>query len=141
VVFNAPTEQSTSSLTPVWHYRYDDDLLRSLKPEVVRRPDNSVLITIIECLNGTGGCAQSFASFRDGRWYPIALQFLDSLDRRNPGSIQHGFRVDAETLRGEVPLYSPQDGNCCPSRIAVVVLRLQDDALYLDSLRIRPTRP
>ena len=46
-------------LTPVWHYRFEPEELRSVTPQVVAA-SGGVLVSIDECVNGTGGCSQSF---------------------------------------------------------------------------------
>jgi hypothetical protein len=88
-------------------------------------------------VNGTGGCGQSFFTYRDGRWRVVRLSFLDSLNHRFPGAINHGSHVDPRTLRASAAVYSREDANCCASRVAEMRLRLRDDALEIIELRIR----
>jgi hypothetical protein len=122
-------------IAPVWHYRFEADVLRSVTPEVAKTADGATLVAIEECLNGTGGCFQSFLLERGGRWRDVRMAFLDSLNRRYPSAIRHGYRIDIRTMRGTAPIYSPQDPNCCPSRTAEMRLRLRNGALEIVSIR------
>jgi hypothetical protein len=124
-------------LSPVWHYRFEPEELRSVTPQVVATT-GGVLVSIDECVNGTGGCGQSFFTYRSGRWRVVRLSFLDSLNRRFPGAINHGSHVDPLTLHASAAVYSREDANCCPSRVAEMRLRLRADALEIIELRIRP---
>jgi hypothetical protein len=128
-----------SVLVPVWHYRFEPDMLRSVTPEVADTPDGGALFAIDECVNGTGGCSQAFFAYRAGKWRAIKTVFLDSLNRRYPGAVAHGFHVNVRTLQADAALYSAGDANCCPSRSAEMKLRLRGDALEIVSLRTRPT--
>jgi hypothetical protein len=94
-----------------------------------------VLIAVEECVNGTGGCAQTFSRY-DGRGHAIALEFLTALERRYPGAVRHGYHITLLTMRGEAALYSDSDPNCCPSRTARMTLRLRGDSLGLTSLQV-----
>ena len=123
-------------LIPVWHYRFEPEDLRSVTPQVVAA-SGGVLVSIDECVNGTGGCTQSFLLRRGGAWSNVRLSFLDSLNRRFPGAINHGYHVDLRTLRASAAVYSADDANCCPSRTAEMRLRLRGDALEITELRIR----
>lgn len=131
----------SGSLVPVWHELYEPETYRSVTPDVVRVPEGGVLIAIDACFNGTGGCAQNFALYEDRRVRVVAMQFLDSLNRRFPGGIRHGYHVDVRTLRGEAAVYSDGDGNCCPSRVAEMRLRLRGSTLELTELVLRPLKP
>ena len=97
-----------------------------------------VLLAIRECVNGTGGCQQSFFRERGDRWQPLRLIFLDSLTRRYPYSIRHGFDVDPQSLDARVGLYSDKDPNCCPSHEAVMQLRVVGDSLTIKTVRVVP---
>jgi hypothetical protein len=97
-----------------------------------------MLLAIQECLNGTGGCEESFALNRRGSWRGLRLAFLDSLERQYPGAVRHGFHVNPRTLTAVVGIYSDGDRNCCPSRSAVILLRIRADALEMKAIRITP---
>ncbi|HEU4786550.1 MAG TPA: hypothetical protein VFS57_04055 [Gemmatimonadaceae bacterium] len=132
---------ASRSLLPVWHERYNSDVYRSVTLEVASGPEGGVLIAIDECLNGTGGCAQSFALVRDRTASFLATRFLDSLNRRFPGGVRHGYHINVRTLRGEAAVYSDSDANCCPSRIAEMRLELRGRTLELRGLVLRPVKP
>lgn len=125
-------------LSPVWHYRFEPEELRSVTPQVAAG-GGGVLVSIDECVNGTGGCSQSFFTYRGGRWRAVRMSFLDALQHRFPGAINHGSHVDPRTLRASAAVYSDSDANCCPSRVAEMRLRLRGDALEIIELRIRPS--
>ena len=139
VLFTRPAASNTDSLRPLWHYRYERPMLRSVIPQVATAADGAVLLSIDECVNGTGGCSQSFALIRHGSPQVVRLAFLDSLHRRFPNAIRHGFHVDVRTLRGSAAVYSDNDANCCPSRTAEFSLRLRRASLELATLRLRRT--
>ena len=136
VLFKKPLP-SGSSLQPVWHYRYEAAILVSATPQVVSVAGGAVLFSVDECVNGTGGCSQSFVILRRDSPVPVKPAFLDSLDRRFPGGIRHGFHVDLRTLRGSLGLYSGNDANCCPSTIGEFSLRLRGSSLEIATLKLR----
>ena len=123
-------------LTPVWHYRFEPEMLASVTPRVVSVVGGT-LVGIDECVNGTGGCAQNFLLHRGGTWTVVRLAFLDSLNRRFPNAINHGYHVDLKTLEATAAVYSPEDANCCPSREAEMQLRLRESSLEIVRLRMR----
>ncbi len=140
VLLIATTVQQAGSdtlLSPAWHYRFESAILRSVTPEIVSVNGGGALTGIDECVNGTGGCAQSFFRRNSGSSRVVRLAFLDSLNRRFPGAINHGYHVDVRTLRATAAVYSPTDANCCPSRIAEMRLRLRNEALELVELHLR----
>jgi hypothetical protein len=59
----------------VWHARYECDgygVWRSVTPEVAAAPAATTLLSMMSCLNGTGGCSQEFLQrYGDGRWGPV----------------------------------------------------------------------
>jgi hypothetical protein len=138
IAFSRPISGGGSiQLQPVWHYRYEPQMLASVTPEVAPTADGATLLSINECVNGTGGCSQSFAIVGRGQPTIVKLAFIDSLNRRFPGAILHGFHVDVRTLRGSVALYSRNDANCCPSTIGDFSLRLRGASLELVTLKLR----
>ena len=141
VVLFRKASRDGSNLQPVWHYRYEAAILVSAKPEVapVAGRGGAALFSVDECVNGTGGCGQSFVMLKQGLPMPVKLAFLDSLNRRFPGGIRHGFHVDLRTLRGSLALYSGNDANCCPSTIGDFVLRLRGNSLEIATLKLRRT--
>lgn len=127
-------------VVPVWHYRFEPEMLRSVTAEAAPAGAGDALVAIDECVNGTGGCAQTFFAYRGDRWRDVRAQFVDELNRRYPGALAHGFHVDLKTLRGSAALYSAGDPNCCPSRVAEMQLRLRRDALEIVELHVRTAR-
>jgi len=140
VLFSVDTQAATRDTlaTPVWHYRFEPEMLRSATPQVAV-VNGAVLVAIDRCVNGTGGCSQNFLLRRDAKWSIVRLSFLDSLNRQFPQSVNHGYHVDVRTLRGDAAVYSPNDANCCPSRVAEMKLRLRGNALEIVELRVRPS--
>jgi hypothetical protein len=137
VVLFSKSAGDSSRLRPIWHYRYETEMLRSVTPEVVFVSGGAALLSVDECVNGTGGCSQSFAIFKAGSPKEVRLAFLDSLRRRFPDGIRHGFHVDLRTLHGSTSLYSGSDRNCCPSTIGEFSLRLKGNSLELTTLKLR----
>jgi hypothetical protein len=133
VLFTAPLR--ATRLTPLWRSRFEDNVLASMTPTIVAR-QGGAFVSIQECLNGTGGCDQSFLMYRDGRWRRIRAAFLDSLLRRFPQSMWKGFQLDPRTFRASVPLYVESDANCCPSKLAHVTVGLRGDALEMLTLEL-----
>jgi len=137
VVLFSKSARGSSRLQPIWHYRYEPEMLASVTPEVASVSGSAALLSIDECVNGTGGCSQSFALLKQASPKVVSLAFLDSLSRRFPGAIRHGFHVDPRTLRGSLSLYSGNDANCCPSTIGEFSLRLRGNSLELTTLKLR----
>jgi hypothetical protein len=47
-------------------------------------------ISVMSCVNGTGGCGQEFIERHlDGRWYPVRQDWLDQLPQGFLGRIRH----------------------------------------------------
>lgn len=143
VLYRTPITQPRSArdrpaaqqFTPVWQETYEPEYFRSVTPSVTSVDVGVLLLAIQECVNGTGGCEQSFLLDRGRGWRPVKLAFLDSVEQRYPGAAQRTFRVNPRTLTAEVFLYANTDANCCPSRSAVVTLRLRGDALEAKTIR------
>jgi hypothetical protein len=98
-----------------------------------------VLLTVIACVNGTGGCSQEFLrQHPDGRWGPVWQIWLDQLPKGFAGRLQHGFRIDPQSLKGDAGFYGPRDPNCCPSQSLHFELALSGDSLALRSHSVGP---
>ncbi|HEU4455154.1 MAG TPA: hypothetical protein VFR81_18975 [Longimicrobium sp.] len=124
-------------LRPVRMWMYGPDFVASVHLRTARAPGGGVLLSVLECVNGTAGCAgQSFMLRRGGRWRPVREAWREQL----PASMQRGFwkgtYIDPATLEGGGGLYSDRDGNCCPSRELHVRVRLRGDSLVLRDYRI-----
>ncbi len=132
VVFDAP---DVGQLRPVWHGRFETGgyaALRSITPELAVTAAGATLLSVMSCVNGTGGCGQEFLqSTVEGRWSRVNQVWLDQLPAGFAGRMLHGVRIDPTTLRGEAGFYGDRDSNCCPSERLEVDLALDGDALVL----------
>jgi len=105
---------------------------RSVTPEIVSAVHETVLLSVMRCLNGTGGCVQEIVNRHvDGRWFPVRQAWLDQLPAGFSGRIRHGVRIDPRTLRAEGGFYGDADPNCCPSETLAADLALRADMLVL----------
>jgi hypothetical protein len=132
VVFEAI---AAGQIRPVWHERIETGeygVWRSVTPELARTSQATILLSVMMCLNGTGGCSQEFLQrHTDGRWYGVRQGWLDQLPVGFIGRIRHGIRIDPTSLRGEAGFYGDRDPNCCPSQRLLVHLELHGDSLVL----------
>jgi hypothetical protein len=119
----------------VWHQRIETGeygVWRSITPEVAPTSQGTTLLSVMTCLNGTGGCSQEFLQrHADGRWYGVRQEWLNQLPGGSIGRIRHGIRIDPQSLRGEAGYYADRDPNCCPSQRLVADLQLRGDSLVL----------
>jgi hypothetical protein len=124
----------------VWQMRYEVGpygVLRSITPRVADE-SAGVLLSVQECVNGTGGCGQDLLYFRRGTWAPVTETWWGQLPGNIRDRILHGMLIDPRTLRAEGGLYRGTDPNCCPSDLLTAQLRLVGDSLVLESHQIRP---
>lgn len=132
VLFDA---SQPAQVRAVWHARFetaDYAIWRSVTPEIAPTGEGTMLLSVMSCVNGTGGCGQEFLHrHRDGRWFPVWQSWLDQLPHGFAGRIIHGVRIDPVTLRGEAGFYGDRDPNCCPSQRLIVDLALRGDSLVL----------
>lgn len=133
----------SGSVRPVWHARIESGpygAWRSVTPEIAATPEGTVLLSVMMCVNGTGGCNQEFLHRHpDGHWFAVRQTWLDQLPHGYSGRIRHGVRIDPRTLRAEAGFYADEDPNCCPSQTLIADLTVQRDALVLQAPpRIRP---
>jgi hypothetical protein len=132
---------SPGSLIPVWHGRFetgDNAIWRSVTPELAPARGGT-LLSVMQCVNGTGGCSQEFLlRHPDGRWFPVWQAWLDQLPRGFEARIRHGVRIDPKTLQGEAGFYGDRDPNCCPSQNLIVHLTVRRDSLVLLRHAVRP---
>lgn len=132
VVFDAP---DIGQLRPVWHGRFETGgfaVLRSITPELAVTAAGTTLLSVMSCVNGTGGCGQEFLQRTgEGRWSGVNQVWLDQLPAGFAGRMLHGVRIDPTTLRGVAGFYGDRDPNCCPSERLEVDLALDGGALVL----------
>jgi hypothetical protein len=136
------TATDAGHVRPVWHARFDtgsNAIWRSVTPELGATTSPTRLLSVMSCLNGTGGCSQEFIQqYRDGHWSPVWQVWLDQLPEGHAGRIRHGARIDPRTLRGKAGLYGERDPNCCPSKELSLQLVLHGDSLALQSHTVAP---
>jgi hypothetical protein len=132
VLFEATAAHAT---VPVWHTRFETGgyaIWRSVVPEVALTNDGTLLLSVMSCVNGTGGCVQAFLHrHANGRFAPVTQTWLEELPNGFFGRIRHGVSIDPQTLRGEAGFYNDDDYNCCPSHTLEVDLALRGDRLVL----------
>ena len=129
-------------LTAIVHAREEEQMIRSITPDVADRPGER-LVSVEFCVNGTGGCWQEFWRGDVEGWSPIAdpiaviqprvLQAFNgdsSHQTRSP-------RIDVRTLRGVAQIAARGDGNCCPSHRAEFQLAFDADRLGFRVVQFR----
>jgi hypothetical protein len=124
---------SPGQVRAVWHARFDTGpyaIWASVTPEIAQISNGRTLLSVMSCVNGTGGCGQEFIQRHlDGRWFPVWQDWLDQLPHGFLGRIRHGIRIDPRTLKGEAGFYGDCDPNCCPSQRLVFQLKMHNDSL------------
>ena len=132
VLFDTPTP---GKVRPIWHDRFatgQSAVWRSLTLEGAPAGGGSTLLSVMYCVNGTGGCGQEFLRRNRNRtWTAIRQAWFDQLPSGFLGRIRHGSRIDPQSLRGEAGFYGDGDPNCCPSQTLSVELALRGDSLVL----------
>ena len=127
---------------PVWHTRFETGsyaVWRSVTPEVAATGAGTGLLSVMSCVNGTGGCGQEFLRrYADGRWAPVWQVWLDQLPEGFAGRIRHGLRIDPRTLAGTAGFYGSRDPNCCPAEELRFLLALRGDSLLLGRYAVVP---
>lgn len=133
VLFSAPLDRDER--TAEWHARYWLHWLRTVRVELAPTEAGGALLGVLACWDGTGGCWQMFMQ-RDARgWRPVHDRWLEQLPDSLQGRFWKGTFINPMTMQGSASLYSPGDGNCCPSRILYFRVRLEGDALVLRDYR------
>jgi hypothetical protein len=132
VLFDTPTP---GKVQPIWHDRFatgEGAVWRSVTLEGAPAAGGSTLLSVMYCVNGTGGCGQEFLRRNPDRtWTRIWQAWSGQLPPGFWGRIRHGSRIDPHSLRGEAGFYGDSDPNCCPSQILSVELALRGDSLIL----------
>ena len=132
VLFDTPRR---GKVRPIWHDRFatgEGAVWRSLTLEGAPARGGSTLLSVMYCVNGTGGCGQEFLRRNRNRsWTEIRQVWFDQLPSGFWDRIRHGSRIDPDSLRGEAGFYSDGDPNCCPSHTLFVELALRGDSLVL----------
>jgi hypothetical protein len=108
-----------------------DETFEGLAPLRLHRVGSKNIIEAHVCMNGTGGCWQSFHAWVPGAVRPLENRVRSQVDAWLP----EGYRtaksplVDLGTLTGEGGAWSASDGNCCPSRHIRFTVALFEDAV------------
>ena len=136
VLFSQPT--AGGRLRPEWIASYGPNFIAAVDLLTGPAAGGGVLLSVLECVNGTGGCRQHFMLRRAGRWRPVREPWFRQLPASMQGRFWKGTYVDPVTLRGRGGLYADSDGNCCPSREVVFSVALHGDSLVLRDYRVRP---
>jgi hypothetical protein len=139
VLFSQTTEGGR--LRPEWMASYGPNFIASVHLLTAPAADGGVLLSVLECVNGTGGCRQQFRLRRAGRWRPVREPWFRQLPASMRSHFWKGTYVDPATLRGSGGLYADRDPNCCPSREVNLRLALHGDSLVLQDYRVVPFRP
>jgi hypothetical protein len=138
VLFSQATEGGR--LRPEWTASYGPDFIAEVDLLTAPATGGGVLLSVLECVNGTGGCRQHFILRRARRWRPVREPWFRHLPASMQGRFWKGTYVDPVTLRGRGSLYADRDANCCPSRQVTFSLALHGDSLVLRDYRVRPDR-
>lgn len=123
-----------------WIGTVDESTTRSLTPTLARQADASALVSLRYCVNGTGGCWQTFLHRRNRQWTEVVAAFLKQLPVVPDVRVGGGAGVDVSSLKARYGVYGSGDPNCCPSREILLELRLRRDSLVLETYRIRPSQ-
>ena len=97
---------------PLWHARFetgDYAVWRSVTAEIAPTDQGTILLSVMSCFNGTGGCGQEFLQrHSNGRWFPVMQDWFDQLSPGFVDRIRHGIRIDPSTLQGEAGFRSEE---------------------------------
>jgi hypothetical protein len=132
-------EGDTGELSPRWRYEVERTFSFVSGLAAVRRPEG-VVLELLACLNGTGGCLREYLLLRPGRLDVVAQPFVAEMQALLPAGLHlhKGMTLDLATLSGVWPVAAPEDPNCCPSRELAFEVRFVGTALELVSSRLSP---
>lgn len=131
----------TDRARPVWHGRWDPVFWAFILPEPAPLPGGGVLVGLLACVNGTGGCEQDFLLRRaPGRWAAVGEPWWRALPAGTRERLLKGAYLDPATLRAEGGVYAERDPNCCPTRALRATVALRGDSLVLVDHRVEPWR-
>jgi len=107
--------------------------------KLVTTPGGKSVLSILYCLNGTGGCAQGMLIWFGGEWRKLERDDSWQEVYRN---LPEGYRqhkspeIDFSTLTWEQNLAQLDDANCCPSGRIYFQLAILGGKLAVKSYRI-----
>lgn len=126
-------------LTPRWTIETDRMFEFLSGVDAVRRGEGLVVELLI-CLNGTGGCTREYLLTFGERIQVVEKRFAAELAARLPAGLRlhKGMTLDLGTLRGIWPVAAEDDPNCCPSRELAYEVRFAGAAMVLVRSELRP---
>jgi hypothetical protein len=141
VVLYATQGGGGGTLRPIWHDAYDR--AETWELHVAGAPQaGGYLVSLMYCVNGTGGCHQDFMLRHHGVWVDVHETYLNDLPKPVREGLWHDLHIDTRTLHADGPIYRPTDANCCPSGgVLAVDLALRGDSLTLLNYHIQPSTP
>lgn len=107
--------------------------------KLVVTPSGESVLSVLYCLNGTGGCAQGMLVWHVGAWRKLER---DDSWRTVYRNLPAGYRphkspeIDLANLTWEQNLARRDDANCCPSGRIEFKLAIVDGKLSVKSYRI-----
>lgn len=139
VLMRARTD--SDSVVPVWHFRTErtyeflSDIAAASRPE-------GLLIELLICLNGTGGCLREYLLDTGAGLRHVNKPFASSLQARLPEGqrLHKGMTLDLVTLRGTWPVNAGTDPNCCPSLMFDYEVRLEGVDMVLVDAVLKPAK-
>lgn len=124
----------------VWHDATEREFYFISEVRAHSTPDGKVILDILYCMNGTGGCAQGLLLWtaRDG-WQRLVRDdsWEPPYERLPAGYRPHKSpAIDFGNMTWEQHLAGPLDPNCCPTGRVEFDLALVDDKLAVRSFDI-----
>lgn len=123
----------------VWHDASERDLVFIRPVTLYSTPAGQAILSILYCLNGTGGCAQGLLIWTGERWQRLERDgSWDAVYRDLPA----GYRphksptIDLGNLTWEQHLAHLDDPNCCPTGRIYFDLAIVDNELAVASYEI-----
>jgi len=131
-----------AAVRPVWHI-LTERTFAFLSDVRAERRTEGLLIELLICLNGTGGCGRHYLLDPGAGLSVVAMPFVDELRARLPDdhALHKGVTLDLATLRGTWPVALRGDANCCPSKVFDYEVRLDGASMVLFAASLRPRLP
>lgn len=128
----------------VWRDTSERDLVFIRPVKLYSTPRGQAVLSILYCLNGTGGCAQGLLIWTGERWQRLERDgSWDAVYRDLPA----GYRphksptIDLGNLTWEQHLAHLDDPNCCPTGRIYFDLAIVDNELAVASYEIAVSEP
>ncbi|HZD04653.1 MAG TPA: hypothetical protein VE173_07040 [Longimicrobiales bacterium] len=125
-------------LTPRWRFETDRRFELLSGVEGVRR-EEGLVVELLICLNGTGGCTREYLLAAGERLEVVEKRFAAELATRLPAGVRlhKGMTLDLTTLRGVWPVAAEDDPNRCPSLELAYEVRLVGATMVLVRSELR----